>query len=165
MMKSLSVRAVRLDRMSNTPIVTLREEESPSRQFEIFIGAPEAASIQIALDDEKTPRPLTHDLFVLALERINVSVERVVLTHVSSGTYFADVVLLPDGGQETTVSARPSDALAIALRASCPIYALETLLDEVGETVEDEAEQPAEAEIIDEFRDFIENISPDDFGK
>ena len=165
MMKSLSVRAVRLDRMSNTPIVTLREEESPRRQFEIFIGAPEAASIQIALDDEKTPRPLTHDLFVLALERINVSVERVVLTHVSSGTYFTDVVLLPDGGQETTVSARPSDALAIALRASCPIYALETLLDEVGETVEDEAEQPAEAEIIDEFRDFIENISPDDFGK
>lgn len=165
MMKSLSVRAVRLDRMSNTPIVTLREEEPPRRQFEIFIGAPEAASIQIALDDEKTPRPLTHDLFVLALERINVSVERVVLTHVSAGTYYADVVLLPDGGQETTVSARPSDALAIALRASCPIYALETLLDEVGETVEDEAEQPAEAEIIDEFRDFIENISPDDFGK
>jgi len=165
MMKSLSVRAVRLDRMSNTPIVTLREEESPRRQFEIFISAPEAASIQIALDDEKTPRPLTHDLFVLALERINVSVERVVLTHVSSGTYYADVVLLPDGGQETTVSARPSDALAIALRASCPIYALETLLDEVGEVVEDEPDQPAEAEIIDEFRDFIENISPDDFGK
>jgi bifunctional DNase/RNase len=165
MMKSLSVRAVRLDRMSNTPIVTLREEESPRRQFEIFIGAPEAASIQIALDDEKTPRPLTHDLFVLALERINVSVERVVLTHVSSGTYYADVVLLPDGGQETTVSARPSDALAIALRASCPIYALEALLEEVGEAVEDEADQPAEAEIIDEFRDFIENISPDDFGK
>jgi bifunctional DNase/RNase len=165
MMKSLSVRAVRLDRMSNTPIVTLREEESPRRQFEIFIGAPEAASIQIALDDEKTPRPLTHDLFVLALERINVSVERVVLTHVSSGTYYADIVLLPDGGQETTVSARPSDALAIALRASCPIYALETLLDEVGEVVEDEPDQPAEAEIIDEFRDFIENISPDDFGK
>ena len=165
MMKSLSVRAVRLDRMSNTPIVTLREEESPRRQFEIFIGAPEAASIQIALDDEKTPRPLTHDLFVLALERINVSVERVVLTHVSSGTYYADVVLLSDGGQETTVSARPSDALAIALRASCPIYALETLLEEVGEAVEDEVDQPAEAEIIDEFRDFIENISPDDFGK
>ena len=165
MMKSLSVRAVRLDRMSNTPIVTLREEESPRRQFEIFIGAPEAASIQIALDDEKTPRPLTHDLFVLALERINVSVERVVLTHVSSGTYYADVVLLPDGGQETTVSARPSDALAIALRASCPTYALETLLDEVGEVVEEEPDQPAEAEIIDEFRDFIENISPDDFGK
>jgi len=165
MMKSLSVRAVRLDRMSNTPIVTLREEESPRRQFEIFIGAPEAASIQIALDDEKTPRPLTHDLFVLALERINVSVERVVLTHVSSGTYYADIVLLPDGGQETTVSARPSDALAIALRASCPIYALETLLDEVGEVVEDEPDQPAEADIIDEFRDFIENISPDDFGK
>jgi bifunctional DNase/RNase len=55
--------------------------------------------------------------------------------------------------------------LAIALRASCPIYALEALLDEVGEVVEEEPDQPAEAEIIDEFRDFIENISPDDFGK
>lgn len=164
-MKSLSVRAVRLDRMSNTPIVTLREEESPRRQFEIFIGAPEAAAIQIALDNEKTPRPLTHDLFVLALERINVSVERVVITHVTAGTYFADLVLLPDGGQETTVSSRPSDALAIALRASCPIYAADDLLDAVGEIVDEDEDSQGELEIIDEFREFIENISPEDFEK
>lgn len=164
-MKSLSVRAVRFDRLSNTPIVTLREEELPRRQFEIFIGAPEAASIQIALDDEKLPRPLTHDLFVLALERINVTVVRVVITHVASGTYFAEVVLVPDGGVETTVSARPSDALAIALRASCPIFASDDLLEEVGEVVEEIEESPAESEIIDEFREFIENISPEDFEK
>ena len=161
-MRSLSVRGVRLDRMSNSPVLTLREEETPRRQFEIFIGAPEAASIKTALDDEKTPRPLTHDLFVLSLERMNISVVRVVLTHVSNGTYFADLVLVQDGGEEVLVSARPSDAVAIALRASCPIYASDDLLDLVGEVVEEE-EGAKEAEIIDEFKEFIENISPEDF--
>ena len=102
-MKSLSVRGVRIDRISNTPVVTLREEDAPRRQFEIFIGAPEAAAIKTALDDEQTPRPLTHDLFVLALERVSVSVSRVVLTHVSNGTYYADLVLTPDGGNADTV--------------------------------------------------------------
>ena len=161
-MRSLSVRGVRLDRMSNNPVLTLREEEAPRRQFEIFIGAPEAASIKTALDDEKTPRPLTHDLFVLSLERMNISVVRVVLTHVSNGTYFADLVLMSDGGEEVFVSARPSDAVAIALRASCPIYASDDLIDLVGEVIEEE-EGAKESEIIDEFKEFIENISPEDF--
>jgi hypothetical protein len=162
-MKSLSVRGVRIDRLSNNPVVTLREEDSPRRQFEIFIGGPEAAAIKTALDDEKTPRPLTHDLFVLALERIYVVVVRVVITHVSSGTYFADIVLRHETDDEVTVSARPSDAIAIALRASCPIYAQDDLLDEVGEVLEEE-EAVSNTEILDEFKEFIENISPEDFG-
>ena len=162
-MKALSVRGVRLDRLTNTPVVTLREDDAPRRQFEIFIGAPEAASIKIALDDEITPRPLTHDLFVLALERLNVSVTRVVLTHVSSGTYYADLVLIPDG-EEVVVSSRPSDAIAIALRASCPIYASDELIDMVGEVIEEEEEAQEQSGIIDEFKNFIENINPEDFA-
>ena len=162
-MKPLSVRGVRLDRLTNTPVVTLREDEAPRRQFEIFIGAPEAASIKIALDDEITPRPLTHDLFVLALERLNVSVTRVVLTHVSSGTYYADLVLMPDG-EEVIVSSRPSDAIAIALRASCPIYVSDELIDMVGEAIEEEEEAQEQSGIIDEFKNFIENINPEDFA-
>lgn len=162
-MKSLSVRGVRIDRLSNTPVVTLREEDQPRRQFEIFIGGPEAAAIKTALDGEVTPRPLTHDLFVLALERIHVVVVRVVLTHVSSGTYHADIVLRHEVDDEVTVSARPSDAIAIALRASCPIYAQDDLLDMVGEAVEEE-EGVSETEILDEFKEFIENISPEDFS-
>ena len=162
-MKALSVRGVRLDRLTNTPVVTLREDEAPRRQFEIFIGAPEAASIKIALDDEITPRPLTHDLFVLALESLNVSVIRVVLTHVSSGTYYADLVLMPDG-EEVVVSSRPSDAIAIALRASCPIYASDELIDMVGEVIEEEEEAQEQSGIIDEFKNFIENINPEDFA-
>jgi hypothetical protein len=162
-MKSLSVRGVRVDRLTNTPVVTLREDEAPRRQFEIFIGAPEAAAIKVALDDEKTPRPLTHDLFILAFEKVSVSLVRVVITHVTSGTYYAELVLLGDGGGETTVSSRPSDAIALALRASCPIYVLDDLIDLVGEVLSIEEDSTNQTEIIDEFRDFIENISPEDF--
>lgn len=160
-MRSLSVRGVRIDRMANAPVVTLREVESPRRQFEIYIGAPEAAAIKSALDGETTPRPMTHDLFVLALERIGVEVTRVVLTRVTEGTYHADLVLSQAGGDETTISCRPSDGIALALRAHCPVYALDELLDEVGEP--EEQDQSGDDEILDEFKSFIENISPEDF--
>jgi bifunctional DNase/RNase len=85
------------------------------------------------------------------------------LTHVASGTYFADIVLINEAGDEVAVSARPSDAVAVALRAMCPIYASESLLEQVGEVV-DEEDVTTQSEIIDEFRDFIENISPEDFS-
>ena len=161
-MKSLSVRGVRIDRMAGTPVVMLREDDAPRRQFEIYIGAPEAAAIKTALDGEKTPRPLTHELMINALEQLTFSMTRVVLTHVSSGTYFAELVIVGDDGDETRVSARPSDAIALALRASCPIFASEALLEMVGELVEEDESAPND-EILDEFRDFIENISPEDF--
>lgn len=161
-MKSLSVRGVRLDRGSNTPVMTLREDESPRRQFDIFIGAPEAASISMALEQETTPRPLTHDLFVQSLEKLGVSVVRVVLTHVAEGTYFAELVVSTEGSGEIPISCRPSDGVAIALRAHCPIYAMDELLEAVGAVVEEGV--VAEEEILDEFRDFIENINPEDFS-
>jgi bifunctional DNase/RNase len=160
--KSLSVRGVRIDRMAGTPVVMLREDEAPRRQFEIYIGAPEAAAIKTALDGETTPRPLTHELLVNVLEQLSFALTQVVLTHVSAGTYFAELVLVADEGDETRVSARPSDAIALALRASCPIFASENLLETVGEVVEEDETAPND-EIIDEFRDFIENISPEDF--
>lgn len=162
-MKTISVRSVRLDRLSGTPVVSLREDDLPRRQFEIFIGGPEAASIKSALDGETTPRPLTHDLYVHTIERLGLEIVRVVLTHVTDGTYFADVIVRTSDG-EVVISSRPSDALAIALRATCPIYASDDLLEMVGEVPEDEPVNN-EAEIIDEFRDFIENISPEDFGQ
>lgn len=162
-MKALSVRAVRLDRLSGTPVITLREDDAPRRQFEIFIGGPEAASIKSALDGETTPRPLTHDLYVHTIEKLGMEIVRVVLTHVTNGTYFAEVIIKTVDG-EVVISSRPSDAVALALRAACPIYAHEELLEMVGEIPEDETVSN-EAEIIDEFRDFIENISPEDFGQ
>ena len=161
-MKSLSIRGVRIDRMAGTPVVMLREDEAPRRAFEIYIGAPEAAAIKTALDGDQTPRPLTHELFVNTLEQLSYAIVRVVLTRVTAGTYFADLVLVGETGEESIVSSRPSDAIAIALRASCPVFASEELLELVGEVLEEE-ESASNDEILDEFRDFIENISPDDF--
>lgn len=160
-MKSLSVRGIRIDRLAGMPVVTLREVEAPRREMEIFIGAPEASAIKSSLEGETTPRPMTHDLFVLALERLGVGIVRVVITHVVSGTFFADLVLSTQAGEETTVSCRPSDGIALALRSHCPLYALEDLLDSEGrETQEEETDAD---EILDEFKSFIENISPEDF--
>ena len=159
-MKSLSVRRVERDRSSNSFVVSLREDDQPRRQFDILIGLSEGVAIRMMLDGEVAPRPLTHDLFVLALERVNVSLKHVVITHVSNGTYFAELTLSQDTGEDTTVSCRPSDALALALRSNAPIYAQESLLDEVGQVP---AEEETSAEIMDEFKEFIENISPDDF--
>lgn len=160
-MKSLSVRRVERDRSTNSFSVTFREDEQPQRQFTVFIGLTEGTVIKMMLEGESSPRPLTHDLFLLALERLSVQVRRAVLTHVSNGTYFAEIVLQPDSGEEVTISCRPSDAAALALKANVPIYASESLLDEVGAPPE-EAEGGSE-EILDEFKEFIENISPEDF--
>ena len=160
-MKSLSVRGVRIDRLAGMPVVTLREVEAPRREMEIFIGAPEASAIKSSLEGETTPRPMTHDLFVLALERLGVGIVRVVITHVVSGTFFADLVLSTQAGEETTVSCRPSDGIALALRAHCPLYALEDLLDSEGREIQEEDTDADE--ILDEFKSFIENISPEDF--
>jgi hypothetical protein len=160
-MKSVSIRDIRFERQG-VPVVTLREDDAPRRQFDIFIGLPEAIAIKASLDGEATSRPLTHDLFVIALERLGVSIERVVVVDVREGTYFAEVVLAPTTGEPVVVSSRPSDALAIALRAHCPIYVSDELLDQVGE-VYVEATDGGEAEILDEFKSFIENISPEDF--
>lgn len=162
-LKPLSVRGVRIDRLSGSPVVVLREDDSPRRQFEIYIAPPEAASIRLALDHRETPRPLTHDLYVQTLDRVGVSIVQVRITHVTEGVFHAEMVLRPERGDETVVSCRPSDALAVALRASCPIFCAETLLNQVGE-VPAEPNGGAETEILDEFREFIENISPEDFG-
>jgi hypothetical protein len=159
--KSLSVRRVERDRSSNSFVVSLREDDHPRRQFDIYIGLSEGIAIRMMLDGEVAPRPLTHDLFVLALERVGVTLKHVVITHVSNGTYFAEIVLSPEAGEGTVVSCRPSDALALALRSNSPIYAQESLLDEVAR-VPDESEDSS-AEILDEFKEFIENINPDDF--
>lgn len=157
--RKISVDGVRLDRVVNSPSLRLRETDSPHRSFDIFIGAPEAASIHAALEGVETPRPLTHDLFVLALQRIDVEITKVVLTEVVNGTFYAEITLTTQRG-ETVLSCRPSDGVALAVRTGAPIYASEDLVDEVGE----QDSEAQEAEILEEFKDFIDNIKPEDFG-
>jgi bifunctional DNase/RNase len=169
----MEIVGVRLEMPANAPVLVMREQGGLRRVMTIYIGGPEASAIHTALEGLEPPRPLTHDLAIDLLEAANSRVERIVVTEVREATYFADVVLSSDNGQKV-VSARPSDAVALALRSGSPIFADDDLLDEVGRIVpEDEPSGPEsddqgipevdQTAIIDEFRDFIDSIKPEDF--
>ena len=153
---------VRVEIPANTPMVLLQEQSGDHRLLPIYIGSSEAASIHYALEGVDPPRPLTHDLFVNVLERLGATLQKVVVTEVRDHTYYAELYLGVGDGEEV-VSSRPSDAIALAVRCEAPLFAASTLLDEVGQAPQPEPEDEAE-EIIDEFKDFIESVSPDDFA-
>ena len=163
----MSLVGVRVEVPSNVPIVLLREIEG-QRHLPIYIGQPEATAIVYALQGLDTPRPMTHDLFIQALTELGVGVTQVVITELHSdppgspGTFYAEIELVHGAGTHR-ISTRPSDAIALAVRVSAPLFASEELLDEVGQDPTPEPEEEAE-EILDEFRDFIEHVNPDDFA-
>ncbi|UDY36339.1 bifunctional nuclease family protein [Dermatobacter hominis] len=161
-MIELELVAVRVELPSNTPVVVLKELAGRQRQLSIFIGNPEATAIAFALEGVDTPRPLTHDLFCDVLDELSVTLERVVITELRDTTYFADLHLKASAGV-VHVSSRPSDAIALAVRTGCPIFAEEDVLDEAGFVEEVDEDVDAE-EVVEEFRQFIDNVSPDDFA-
>ena len=114
----------------------------------IFIAPLEAQSILIGLGSVKMPRPLTHDLFITVLENLDSSVNRVEITSLKEGTYFAKLIL-ESGGSEITVDARPSDCLALAVRVKCPIYIDEAVVDEAGISVKMVEEKNRELKHVD----------------
>jgi bifunctional DNase/RNase len=152
---------VRVEIPANTPMVLLQEQEAPRRLMPIYIGAPEASAIHYSLEGIEPPRPLTHDLFVTVVGDLGAELERVVVTEVLDHTYYAELHLTTSDGQRV-VSARPSDAIALAVRTGAPLFASDELLDDVGQVPEPEPGD--ETEIIDEFKDFIDNVSADDFA-
>lgn len=162
-MIELELVAVRVELPSNTPVVVLRELAGRRRQLSIFIGGPEATAIAFALEGVDTPRPLTHDLFCDVLDELGAQLERVVITELRDTTYFADLHLSTDH-DESTVSARPSDAVALAVRVGCPIFAAEEVLDEAGFVEEAAEEGESPEEVVEEFRQFIDQVSPEDFA-
>jgi bifunctional DNase/RNase len=153
---------VRVEIPANTPMVLLREQEGRRRLLPIYIGNPEATSIHYALEGIVPPRPLTHDLFLQTLAALGATLEQVVITEMREHTYYAELHL-HSGGGALTISSRPSDAIALAVRCGAPLFAADALMDEVGQEPAPEPEDEA-AEIIDEFHDFIENVSPEDFA-
>lgn len=141
----------------------LQEREGRFRKLSIFIGGPEAAAIAFALEGVEAPRPLTHDLFCQVIDELGSVLDRVVITELRDTTFYAELHLRTpgdDGAQ--VVSARPSDAVALAVRTGSPIFATEELLEEAGYV---EQPEPASAEeVVEEFREFIQNVSPEDFA-
>lgn len=148
---------VRIELPTNTPIVLLREVGG-SRYLPIWIGAGEATAIAFALEGVEPQRPLTHDLLKLSSEALGAKVDRVVVTELRDGIYYADLVFVRDG-EEVVVSARPSDAIALAARTEAPISVYPPVLEEAGVEIRDEDQE----EEVERFRDFLESVSPEDF--
>ncbi|MCD9623102.1 bifunctional nuclease family protein [Rhabdothermincola sp. EGI L10124] len=157
--------AVRIELPGNIPVVVLREREGEHRLLPIFIGQPEAAAIAFALDGVVTQRPMTHDLMRDVVAELGAVVERVVITHLEEGTFYADLHL-QTGDRRVQVSSRPSDAMALALRVECPIFATEELLDEAGlpEEVDEDGDEAGGEDVVEQFREFIDSVNPDDFA-
>lgn len=155
---------VRVELPSNTPIVLLRamSEDDKALLLPIFIGGPEATAIALAHEGVEPPRPMTHDLFAQSLDAMDVRVERVVITDIRDRTFFAEIHMRSPE-EARVLSARPSDAIALAIRLDVPIFAETDLLDEVGYPEQPDPDEEAE-EVVEEFRDFIDNVSPEDFA-
>jgi uncharacterized protein len=161
----MSLVGVRVEVPSNQPIVLLRENEG-QRYLPIFIGQPEATAIVYALQGTETPRPMTHDLFKQVLDDQQVTLERVEITELHDGTFYAKLSL-DRAGEHSSVDSRPSDAIALAVRygADVPIFADESVLDEAGVLFDQDEDGLEEEEQVEEFREFIENVRPEDFAQ
>lgn len=148
---------IRIELPSNVPILLLRERDG-SRYLPIWIGPSEATAIALALQEVEPQRPMTHDLLKLVVDALAAEVVRVDVTELVSGTFFANLVMSQEGS-EVVISARPSDAVALAARTGSPLFADRALLDEAGVEIEDEGQEDE----IERFREFLEDISPEDF--
>jgi bifunctional DNase/RNase len=158
MLIEMSLAGVRIELPTNQPIVLLREAEG-ERYLPIWIGQPEAAAIALALQGVVTPRPMTHDLLKNILEEMAVTVNDIVITELREGTFYA-MINLQRNGSAYEVSSRPSDALALAVRLGCKIFANEDVLAEASILIPSEEAD----EEVEKFREFLESVNPEDFG-
>ncbi len=155
-MKKMILVGVRVELPANQPIVLLQEEEG-ERFLPIWIGAFEATAIAFALQGVETARPMTHDLFKNVLAELGVNISQILINDLIEGTFYAEITM--HLAEKTyTVSARPSDAIALAVRLEVPIFAEEKVLDEAGIIIESTAEDE-----IKRFRDFLDHVEPQDF--
>ena len=175
-MKELSIESIRLSLMNGQRVIILKERDG-ERHLPIWVGPSEADAIAVKLGDVSVPRPLTHDLLKNVIEQLGAQVRYVLVTEVINDTFHARIVLDVQG-TTMEIDSRPSDAMALAVRASAPIYVEEALIDLHGLLVNDDEAQeaavpssesrpldPAELERLGVFRDFIEGLDLDDFDK
>ena len=169
---SMDVVGVRIEMPSNQPIVLLKEIEG-DRFIPIWVGAAEATAIAFAQQGINPQRPLSHDLMHEIVHTLDATLLAVQITHLLDGVFFATLQLRTSEDAALAISARPSDAIALALRSQSNILASRELLDEVGIAIPerliqemDETGQPVEKSSADleAFRDFLDQINPEDFA-
>jgi bifunctional DNase/RNase len=151
---------VSFDMVGKQPIVLLKTRDG-NKFLPIWIGHPEAAAILMKLQGANTPRPMTHDLMDEMLEKLQAECTRVSVTELRENTFYASIQLRIDG-REVEIDSRPSDALALAVRTQAPIFAHEDVIAESAIEFEHEVED--QEDVVDKFKEFLDNVSPEDFA-
>lgn len=155
------VESVRVHMLSSQHVVILKESER-DRYLPIWIGPSEANAIAMKLQGLSAERPLTHDLLVSTVAALGSTVSRVVVTHVTEGTFHARLYLETPAGDETDIDSRTSDAIGVAVRTGSPIYVDERVLDEAGVEPDSSEETSAEEEErLAVFREFVNSLDVD----
>ncbi len=155
----VEIRGLMLDPASNLPIVILREEGG-QRLLPIWIGVFEANAIALRIDGFEPPRPMTHDLLFATFGALGASVAKIVISDLRDTTFYAQIHFQRGGETEAILDARPSDALALALRAEAPIFVCRSVLDKAQAT-----DRATEASNDEQLRKWLEEVSPEDLGK
>lgn len=155
-MIGVEVVGVRVEMPGNQPVLLLREIMG-SRYLPIWIGAVEATAIAFAQQQVEPPRPLTHDLLCELLDTFGHRIDRVQIEKLEDGVFYANLIFV--GGHR--ISARPSDAIAIALRTGAEVEVADEVLDEAGVEAPESEQEDSE---IEAFREFLDSVSPEDFG-
>jgi bifunctional DNase/RNase len=162
-MQEMQIYGVSFDLVGKQPIVLLKTAEG-NKFLPIWIGHPEAAAILMKLQSQAPPRPMTHDLVTDMLDQLGAQVTRITVTELRENTFYAQITVQLDGS-EIEVDSRPSDAIALAIRAEAPIFAADDVIEESA--IEFEGEEVTEEEIeskVSEFKRFLEDVTPDEFA-
>lgn len=160
---AVRVRGLMLDERTKAPIVLL-QEEGGDRVLPIWIGEPEARAIGSALTEERPPRPMTHDLILDVIHGMRGEILAVTVTALRDSTFFAEIVI-EAGGEQVILDARPSDSIAVALRAGAPLYVARELLEGGEIRLPGRPSEPSAEEKAAQLRKFLEELDPGDFGK
>ena len=157
----MSIYGINLDLFSSSPIVILKVEDE-NRYLPIWIGQPEARSILMKLQNQEFSRPLTHDLAVNLVSELGGSMVKVTVTELRDQTFFA-VISVEIDGRTVEIDSRPSDAIALAVRAGPEIFAADDVIEEAAVVFEEAMEEAPEEEVVDKFKDWMNRVSPEDF--
>ena len=158
MLVRMTVRGIALDPITNMPIIILKDQEE-KRALPIWVGIFEANAIALELEKIATPRPMTHDLIKNILDGVGASVQQIVINDLKENTFFA-VIEVNYNGNVVNIDSRPSDAIALALRLNAPIFVTDKVVSKAKSM-----DIAAETEDSDRWREWLENLKPEDFGK
>src|SRR5688500_16755105 len=157
----MSIKGLMLDPVSNSPIVVLKDDEEKFF-LPIWVGIFEANAIALQLENITTPRPMTHDLLRTTIAELDARVMRIVINDLKESTFFAQIRLMINRGgsdQMLEIDARPSDAIALALRTEAPIYVAQSVLDQ-AQTISPDSEDQDE-----KVKKWFDDLTPEDLGK